>query len=32
MSHDGRDPDVPWREPKYKYNGYHYNMTPEIAK
>ena len=32
MSHDGRNPDVPWREQNINTIGYHYNMTPEIAK
>ena len=32
MSHDGRDPDIPWREQNINTIGYHYNMTPEIAE
>tara|TARA_Y100001935_G_C17295346_1_gene505789 strand:- start:856 stop:1446 length:591 start_codon:yes stop_codon:yes gene_type:complete len=32
MSHDGRNPDVPWREQNISTIGYHYNMTPEIAE
>ena len=32
MSHDGRIPDLPWREQNINTIGYHYNMTPEIAK
>lgn len=31
MSHDGRDPDVLWREQDIKSMGYHYYMTPETA-
>ena len=32
MSHDGRDPDVPWRDQNINSVGYHYYMTPEAAK
>jgi dTDP-4-amino-4,6-dideoxygalactose transaminase len=32
MSYDGRSPDVPWREQNIETVGYHYYMTPEIAK
>ncbi len=32
MSHDGRNPDVPWRKQNINTIGYHYNMTPEIAE
>ena len=32
MSHDGRDPNIPWRNQNIKSFGYHYNMTPETAK
>ena len=32
MSHDGRDPDIPWRDQNIKTIGYHYYMTPEIAQ
>lgn len=32
MSHDGRDPNIPWREQNIDSIGYHYNMTPETAK
>ena len=32
MSHDGREPDIPWRKQNINLFGYHYYMTPEIAK
>lgn len=32
MSYDGRLPDIPWREQNIDTVGYHYYMTPEIAK
>jgi len=32
MSYDGRDPKKPWREQNIDTVGYHYYMTPEIAK
>lgn len=32
MSYDGRIPDVPWRDQDIDIMGYHYYMTPEIAK
>ena len=32
MSYDGRHPDIPWREQNISTIGYHYYMTPEIAK
>ena len=32
MSYDGRDSRIPWREQNIKSIGYHYYMTPEIAK
>ena len=32
MSHDGREPDMPWRKQNINLFGYHYYMTPEIAK
>ena len=32
MSYDGRSPDIPWREQDIDTVGYHYYMTPEIAK
>jgi dTDP-4-amino-4,6-dideoxygalactose transaminase len=32
MSHDGRHPDVPWREQNISTMGYHYYMTPETAR
>ena len=32
MSHDGRDPHRAWRVQNVNTFGYHYNMTPEIAK
>ena len=31
MSHDGREPNTPWREQDIKCVGYHYYMTPETA-
>jgi dTDP-4-amino-4,6-dideoxygalactose transaminase len=31
MSHDGREPNIPWREQNIKHVGYHYYMTPETA-
>ena len=32
MSYDGRDFDKPWKEQNISTIGYHYYMTPEIAK
>ena len=32
MSYDGRMPDINWREQDITSFGYHYYMTPEIAK
>jgi len=32
MSYDGRVPNTPWRDQDIDYIGYHYYMTPEIAK
>ena len=32
MSYDGRIPNIPWREQDIDIIGYHYYMTPEIAK
>ena len=32
MSYDGRLPGVPWREQNIYMMGYHYYMTPEVAK
>ena len=32
MAHDGRIPNVPWREQNIKTIGYHYYMTPETAQ
>ena len=32
MSYDGRLPDVPWRDQNIDTVGFHYYMTPEIAK
>jgi dTDP-4-amino-4,6-dideoxygalactose transaminase len=32
MSYDGRLPDIPWREQNIDIYGYHYYMTPEIAR
>jgi len=32
MSYDGRDHNVPWRDQNISTVGYHYYMTPEIAK
>ena len=32
MSYDGRTPDIPWAEQDIGTMGYHYYMTPEIAK
>jgi dTDP-4-amino-4,6-dideoxygalactose transaminase len=32
MSYDGRVPDKPWRDQDIDTIGYHYYMTPEIAK
>ena len=32
MSYDGRVPNIPWRDQDIKTVGYHYYMTPEIAK
>ena len=32
MSHDGRLPDIPWREQNINCLGYHYYMTPETAE
>tara|TARA_Y100001938_G_C7817423_1_gene294913 strand:+ start:69 stop:512 length:444 start_codon:yes stop_codon:yes gene_type:complete len=32
MSHDGRLPNIPWREQNINCLGYHYYMTPETAE
>jgi dTDP-4-amino-4,6-dideoxygalactose transaminase len=32
MSYDGRSPNVPWMKQNIDTIGYHYYMTPEIAK
>lgn len=32
MSYDGRDPNILWRDQNIDMIGYHYYMTPEIAK
>tara|TARA_R100001129_G_scaffold94492_1_gene64321 strand:- start:1205 stop:1795 length:591 start_codon:yes stop_codon:yes gene_type:complete len=32
MSYDGREPDTPWREQNISTVGYHYYMTPEVAR
>jgi dTDP-4-amino-4,6-dideoxygalactose transaminase len=32
MSYDGRSPNIPWMEQDIDTIGYHYYMTPEIAK
>ena len=32
MSYDGRLPNLPWRDQNIDCVGYHYYMTPEIAK
>lgn len=32
MSYDGRDPNILWRDQNIDMVGYHYYMTPEIAK
>ena len=32
MSYDGRAPNIPWREQNIDSIGYHYYMTPELAK
>jgi dTDP-4-amino-4,6-dideoxygalactose transaminase len=32
MSHDGREPNIPWREQSIDTVGYHYYMTPETAE
>jgi len=32
MSYDGRIPNTPWRDQNIDTVGYHYYMTPEIAK
>ena len=32
MSYDGRYPNIPWREQNIDSIGYHYYMTPELAK
>ena len=32
MAYDGRLPNIPWREQNISSIGYHYYMTPEIAK
>lgn len=32
MSYDGRDPGIPWAEQDIDTIGYHYYMTPEVAK
>ena len=31
LAHDGREPDIPWREQNVISKGYHYYMTPETA-
>jgi dTDP-4-amino-4,6-dideoxygalactose transaminase len=32
MSYDGRSPNIPWRQQNIDTFGYHYYMTPEVAK
>ncbi len=32
MAHDGRTPNIPWREQNVGLIGYHYYMSPEIAQ
>ena len=32
MSHDGREPETPWRKQNVDMVGYHYYMTPETAE
>lgn len=32
MSYDGRLPNIPWRDQNIDQIGYHYYMTPEVAK
>ena len=32
MSYDGRLPNIPWRDQDIDQIGYHYYMTPEVAK
>jgi dTDP-4-amino-4,6-dideoxygalactose transaminase len=32
MSYDGRSPNIPWMEQDINIIGYHYYMTPEMAK
>jgi dTDP-4-amino-4,6-dideoxygalactose transaminase len=32
MSYDGRNPNIPWRNQDIDTFGYHYYMTPEMAK
>ena len=32
MSYDGRYPNIPWRDQNIDSIGYHYYMTPELAK
>jgi dTDP-4-amino-4,6-dideoxygalactose transaminase len=32
MSYDGRLPNIPWRDQDIDTVGYHYYMTPEVAK
>lgn len=32
MSYDGRNPGIPWAEQNINTIGYHYYMTPEVAK
>jgi dTDP-4-amino-4,6-dideoxygalactose transaminase len=32
MSHDGREPETPWRKQNVDTVGYHYYMTPETAE
>ena len=32
MSYDGREPGMPWAEQDITNMGYHYYMTPEVAK
>tara|TARA_B110000503_G_scaffold99799_1_gene149289 strand:+ start:24402 stop:24992 length:591 start_codon:yes stop_codon:yes gene_type:complete len=32
MSYDGREPNIPWAEQDISEVGYHYYMTPEVAR
>tara|TARA_Y100000592_G_C5445196_1_gene305625 strand:- start:1027 stop:1617 length:591 start_codon:yes stop_codon:yes gene_type:complete len=32
MSYDGRIPDIPWADQNISTMGYHYYMTPEVAR